>query len=130
MPIYQTASNKWQVNFRKKGVAFKKTVASKTEADALERECQRCFDYNLPLPDSKNSSFGMTSSILFQRTAQKYWADTDWGIVQIRRQEKILDVLHDGKWLELASAKSFENARAIFDKDSMFNNLSNMYDNL
>jgi integrase len=93
MPIYQTASNKWQVNFRKKGVAFKKTVASKTEADALERECQRCFDYNLPLPDSKNSSFGMTSSILFQRTAQKYWADTDWGIVQIRRQEKILDVL-------------------------------------
>ena len=44
--------------------------------------------------------------------------------------EKILDVLHDGKWLEMASAKSFENARAIFDKDSMFNNLSNMYDNL
>ena len=44
--------------------------------------------------------------------------------------EKILDSLFDENWLKLASEKSFENARAKFDKHSMFKNLSNLYDNL
>ena len=91
MPI-RKIGNAWQVDIRKKGVVFRKSCSSKSDAVKLEKHCVKCIEDNLPLPEA-NSIVGMTSEILFRKTADKYWSDSDWGLTQIRRQEKILDVM-------------------------------------
>ena len=91
MPI-RKIGNAWQVDIRKKGVVFRKSCSSKSDAVKLEKHCVKCIEDNLPLPEA-NSIVGMTSEILFRKTADKYWSDADWGLTQIRRQEKILDVM-------------------------------------
>jgi len=91
MPI-RKIGNAWQVDIRKKGVVFRKSCSSKSDAVKLEKHCIKCIEDGLPLPEA-NSILGMTSEILFRKTADKYWSDSDWGLTQIRRQEKILDVM-------------------------------------
>lgn len=92
MPIMKR-SNKWTMYFRKKGVSLRKSCATRDEAIRLEAECERCLKLGLPLPHTKGSDFAMTSETLFERTADKHWSDSDWGLVQIRRSQKILDIM-------------------------------------
>ncbi len=91
MPIRKIA-NAWQVDIRKKGVVFRKSCSSRNDAVKLEKHCMKCIEDGLPLPEA-NCVLGMTSEILFRKTADKYWSDSDWGLTQIRRQDKILDVM-------------------------------------
>ncbi len=44
--------------------------------------------------------------------------------------KEVTDKLFDDKWLKIASKKASENARVKFDKNSMFQNLCNLYENL
>ncbi len=114
MPI-RKKGKKWQVDLRRDGVVFRRSCSTRPQAIKLEQHCLKCIEDGLPMP-SKNVEFGMTSEVLFRKTADKYWSDTDWGLTQIRRADKILDVMGRNILIENIDAEKVDEVLQHFKK--------------
>lgn len=93
MPV-RKRGNKWQVDVRKQGIKFRHNYPSQEQADAMLVQVEDAISKGLPLPDPECAMpQAMTVAELFNKTADRYWSETNWGMTAIRTSQEIVDVV-------------------------------------
>lgn len=93
MPVRKRGSS-WQVDVRKRGITFRHNYPTEEQADAMLVQVEDAIAKGLPLPDPECAMpQSMTIAELFDRTANRYWSETNWGMTAIRTSQEIVDVV-------------------------------------